>query len=281
MRKILEWKRDSELLKKDEYCLNNNIAEKVSRLGVQEISKKYTHIPPNDIEKVLKIDSDVWDSFTGIGIDLGGGVASVSSVVAKNKNVDYLYCLEVTESTVKKCQPIIIDSILGKNSYKVVSVIGDFNNIELEDSTLNFVVAWDSIHHSDDVVKTLREAYRVLKNQGRMIIVDRGHNNATSNKEIDRMLNVQYNKSFLKANFLPVDKVLTRRENGEHEYRFNQWSIFFREAGFRVLKSIIVKEKNKDNSNSVNDAGYKEIFSNFELGGYERKKVMYILAAIK
>ena len=192
---------------------------------------------------MLKLSEQIYGAMTGAGIDLGGGVGTVSSCVAKSESVESVICLEITENTVKECHPIVILALLKDKHTKVKSVIGDFDNLKLPNHTLDFAIAWDSIHHSNDVVKTLSEVHRVLKHEGRMIIIDRGHNNSTSDAEIERMLNVTYPEEFLVSNYLPKDKSLTRRENGEHEYRYEQWEKFFISSGFEVEHSLIVKEK--------------------------------------
>ena len=279
--KTLKWSRNKDLLVSEDYNLNNNIALHVAQKGFEEICKKYTHITPENILNLLSLDKKIWGSFSGIGIDLGGGVGLVSSIVAQNDKVDHIYCIELTENSVNQCQPIIKKRILGNSHNKVISVIGDFDSIELENSSVDFAVAWDSIHHSINVVDTLKEAKRVVKNKGKIIIVDRAHNNSTPDSEIQRMLNVQYNKDFLRENFLDENKILTRKDNGEHEYRFKDWNLFFKQSGLSINKALIVKEKCEKNINYENDAEISEIFVDFPLGGFERKKIIYILNVIK
>jgi len=63
---------------------------------------------------------------------LGGGVGCISSTLAKKPEVQKIYCVEMVESAVTLCQPIVKNQILGKNANKVVSVVGDFDQLELE-----------------------------------------------------------------------------------------------------------------------------------------------------
>jgi len=171
----------------------------------------------------------------------------------------------------------VISSILGDLSGKVRSVIGDFNKLKLSDGELDFAIAWDAMHHSLDIVRTLKEVRRVLKDNGNVVVIDRAHDNATPDEEIERMLNVQYSKEFLRENFLPEDKVLARRDNGENEYRFREWGRYFEDAGFVIKHALIVKERHERNTGYQNDAGIDEKFVDYELGGFERRKVIYVL----
>ena len=279
--KVLKWKVDKKILRSGDYKLNNHIASKISKKGFKKIIKHYTDITPQNIKRILKKNKKFWSSFKGIGVDLGGGVGCVSSVVAQSPDNEKVYCVEVVKNAVVKCQPIVKRGILKKKSNKVVSVIGDFDNISLPTSSVDFCFAWESLHHSNNVTKTLKEAKRITKNKGKILIIDRAHKNSTPNKEIRRMLNVVYSKDFLKRNWLPQNKIFTRKQNGEHEYRFKEWKKFFKNARLNILEAFILKEKVKKNKGYKNDEGLKESFVNFKFGGFEKKKVMYMLGVVK
>jgi len=280
-REFERWPIESDYFQTEDYKLNNKIALKKSKKGYDVISKAYSLITPTEIETVLKMSVQIYGALNGSGIDLGGGVGSVSSSVAKSERVKSIICLEITENCVKKCHPIVIPAILQDKHTKVKSVIGDFDNLKLPSCSLDFAIAWDAIHHSNNVVKTLLETNRVLKDNGHLIIVDRAHNNSTSDAEIERMLNIRYPEKFLIENYLPKDKILTRRDNGEHEYRYNQWESFFKSSDFEVEASLIVKEKHEKTLLSKNDANIEEKFVEFEVGGFERKKIIYLLKKCK
>ena len=111
-RKFEHWYVDSGYFQSEDYKLNNKIALEISKKGYREISQKYTHIKPSEIAYVLKMSDKVYDALSGSGIDLGGGVGSVSSAVAKSESVDSIICLEITENCVTKCHPIVIPEIL-------------------------------------------------------------------------------------------------------------------------------------------------------------------------
>ena len=95
------------------------------------------------------------------------------------------------------------------------------------------------------------------------------------------MLNVVYPKEFLKKNWLPENKVFTRRENGEHEYRYKEWENFFKKAKLKIAHSFILKENVKKNINLKNDNGIKEFVVNFKCVGFEKKIIMYLLKVEK
>ncbi len=274
---FITWKIDKKIIETEDYKLNNKVAKKYSKKNFNTLAKKYTTILPKDVYSLLKINKKVWNSLKYNGADLGGGVGVVSSVIAKKKIINKIYCVEPVENAVTKCQPIIKNKILNKDKYKVVSVLGTFDNIELKKSSLDFCIAWDAMHHSSNLLKTLKEVKKVLKKNGRFVIVDRAHNNSTTDLEIKRMENVVYGKEFLKSNSLPLNKILTRKMNGEREYRFKEWENSFRKSGFRIKERIIVKENHHKALKEKNDDNIKEKVVKFKIGGFDKKKIIYML----
>ena len=97
------------------------------------------YINSDNIEKTFDLISVARDLIKGIGIDLGGGVGCISSTLAKRKNVEKIYCIEVVEDVVKLCQPIVKKQILSDKTDKVISVVGDFDNLNLKDNEIDLV----------------------------------------------------------------------------------------------------------------------------------------------
>jgi ubiquinone/menaquinone biosynthesis C-methylase UbiE len=239
------------------------------------------YIDSSEVEKTIKLIPNVYDKIQGIGVDLGGGVGCISSTIAKNPNVEKIFCVELVEEVVKLCQPIVKKQILKDQYEKVVSVVGDYNFLELPSNSVDFAISWDAMHHSQDPVITFRECKRVLKKNGVFIIIDRAHNNSTSDEEIERILNITYDEEFLKKNYRRLDEKLTRKENGEHEYRFYEWKEFFQKAGFELISNVIIKTKTEENLKLKNDDNIKEIFTEYELGAFGNRKIAYVLSPLK
>jgi len=276
---IQTWKLNPSSISGQEYITNQLVARKSSTKGFTHIINEYIYIHPKNINNTFKLIPKATESIYGTGIDLGGGVGCISSTLATRNSVDKIYCIEVVEDAVKLCQPIVKKEILKEKKYKVVSVIGDYDNLELEDHSIDFAVSWDSMHHSRDPVKTFKECRRVLKKDSTFIIVDRAHNNSTPDSEIQRMLNITYDEEFLTKYYRPKDTILTRSQNGEHEYRFSEWNNFFKEAGFDLIDTVIIKTESDENRKLKNDNNLTEIFVDYELGGFGNRKVAFVLKA--
>ena len=275
------WKYDKQVRTNQEYLGNKILAEKTSEKGYDAIISEYVYIDSSEVEKTVKLIPNIYDKIKGIGIDLGGGVGCISSTLAKNPNVEKIFCVELVEDAVKLCQPIVKKQILKDQYEKVVSVVGDYNFLELPDNSVDFAISWDAMHHSQDPVITLQECKRVLKKNGIFIIIDRAHNNSTPDEEIERILNITYDEEFLKKNYRRLDEKLTRKENGEHEYRFYEWKEFFQKSGFELVSSVIIKTKTEENLKLKNDDNIKEIFTEYELGAFGNRKMAYVLSPLK
>ena len=275
------WKYDKQVRTNQEYLGNKILAEKTSEKGYNAIISEYVYIDSSEVEKTVKLIPNIYDKIKGIGIDLGGGVGCISSTLAKNPNVEKIFCVELVEDAVKLCQPIVKKQILKDQCEKVVSVVGDYNFLELPDNSVDFAISWDAMHHSQDPVITLQECKRVLKKNGIFIIIDRAHNNSIPDEEIERILNITYDEEFLKKNYRRLDEKLTRKENGEHEYRFYEWKEFFQKSGFELVSSVIIKTKTEENLKLKNDDNIKEIFTEYELGAFGNRKMAYVLSPLK
>ena len=274
------WKRPENLISGQEYTGNQLVAKVASEKGFSAIIDEYVYIHPENVEKTFNIIPNSSEFIHGIGIDLGGGVGCISSTLAKRENVEKIYCVELVEEAVTMCQPIVKKEILKENDNKVISVVGDFDYLDLENNSIDFAVSWDSMHHSMDLINTLKECKRVLKKNGVFIIVDRAHNNSTPDSEIERMLNIVYDEKFLTKFYRPKDMILTRRENGEHEHRFFEWDKFFDGSGFKLIDCVVIKTESDENRKLKNDNNVKEVFVNYDLGAFGNRKVAFVLRSI-
>lgn len=276
----LVWKKIQEPINDHEFLVGKTLAHELSGKDFRDIAVGYIFITPEDVERTFKLLPRAWESFAGRGVDLGGGIACVSSIIAKKDEVADIHCVEYTEDLVRLCQPIMKKAILGDRAGKVISVVGDFNNLELPDNSMDFAFCWDSMHHSYGPAHTLRECRRVLRPGGRLVFIDRAHNNSTPDAEIERMLNIVYDKEYLRKNYLDENMTLTRRDNGEHEWRYREWDKYFAAAGFKALERVSIKTDTPDNRGLKNDVGDVEIFVPYNMGGFGHRKVGFVLEAV-
>jgi ubiquinone/menaquinone biosynthesis C-methylase UbiE len=236
----VKWPLPATLTSSPAVAYRNCFAEALSLKTPERIVSSYVYLAPNDMQGLVNLilRRVLMRPLAGYGIELGAGCGLLSSVVAEHPRVQGIFALEVCEKMAELVIPKISNWILAGKSSKVIPVVGSFDDIRLADDSLDFAIEIDSLHHSDDLGRTLSECARVLKPGGILICLDRCHPNSVSDAEVQTMLNRVYSREFLVANHYPPDVVLRRRDNGEHEYRVFEWERAFKWAGFRVVKTV-------------------------------------------
>ena len=250
---LLEWNLPENAVNLKAIQLRNGFARKLASAPAQEVCREYTHFSPHQIQKLLRTGERLLGrELAGTGIELGAGTAVVASVLAARKNVDRVYAVECVGEVVRCLQPKVIQGVLGlPNSYKVTRVIGSFDFLELPDETLDFAVEIESWHHSDNLDRSVAEAFRVLRPNGVVLGFDRFQPDDLADEEVRALLDIVYDREFLERNGYPLDLTLTRRSNGEHEYRRREWMAAFHRAGFRKILVQPLERSADSLSNSI------------------------------
>lgn len=170
--------------------------------------------------------------FHGVAIDIGSGTgvgAALLSKMAFNK----IYALEISKQFVIQIMPIVFNN-LNANQQLIQRVIGDFNNIQLPNESVDLIFDLDSFHHSENMNVTLQECYRVLKPDGIILIIDRGWDDDTSISYLNDLLDTDLNSKLKEKYKIPQEIKFTRRDWGEHEYRLKDWELFFYNNNFEL-----------------------------------------------
>lgn len=231
------WPIPEELNASPAVAYRNMFARELAKKPVVPLVESYVYMdPPQMAQLVRRASEAVGMTFAGTGVEVGAGCGLLSSTVAKYPQVEKIYSIEICEELANLI-PKVAAGVSGTASSKVIPVAGSFDDIRLPDASVDFVVEIDSLHHSDDLKQTLRECCRILRTGGKMLLLDRCHPNTVTDDQVEAMLNQVYSRDFLEKNCYPTDVVLTRRQNGEHEYRLFEWQQAFESAGFRFVKA--------------------------------------------
>lgn len=183
----------------------------------------------NDISKWIKTINDGRRNispilyrlieFKGEILELGAGSCWFSSELSLLKSVNKIYCLDISEFILKNVAPYVMEH-LGANTEKLIRVIGDFNKLYFQDKKFDYVVFDASLHHipEDSFIEILKEVYRVLKIDGKVVAI---------------------RESFLSP--IPIFNKYRRRTFGLHEKKYGvteniftkrEWENMFENAGF-------------------------------------------------
>lgn len=189
----------------------------------------------NIIDSIIQV-LDIPD--TSVCADLGSGTGTFAALVSHQPRVQKVYAVEISEQFTKHIMPITFDYFKA-NKEKIVRVVGDFNRLEFEDSSLDFTVETGSFHHSEDIATTLSECYRVLKPGGFLLAVERARPNNISALKKKMILEKELNSKLKRKYGIPLGESYTREMWGEHEYTFDEWNRHLKAAGFLTKMAVI------------------------------------------
>ncbi|MEM1177063.1 MAG: class I SAM-dependent methyltransferase [Acidobacteriota bacterium] len=232
---FLEWPIPQGELDSPAVQNRNHFARRFQDRPIQEAIDVYTKMTLPQARQLIGAAERhfLGHPFAGRGIELGAGTALLSCALAERADVERIIALEYVPDVVKLIQPRVIEACLPPaDRPKVTRALGSFDQIGLEDESLDFVIELGCLHHSNNLDETMRESYRVLKPGGFLLGFDRVQPDSMTDDEVDDLLDTVYGRPFLERFGYPLDQRLTRRQNGEHEYRRREWRAAFEAAGF-------------------------------------------------
>ncbi len=241
---IKEWKIDPILKLEINEHYRTSYALSLKNESLINIVRKITFdsVAPNiTIDDVSRFMDYVNSTFLknrikGIGLEVGGGCGFFSALLANYPTVEKVYSVEICENIVRELMPNVVNKVLTKNNGKVIGCIGDFDNLEIPDNTVDFVFDFYSLHHSSNIKKTFSELYRILKPGGFVFCFDKTRANNLTDGDLEKLLDQEYSREAKINMGLSPDVLHTRRMNGEKEYRLNDWKNTFLDSGFRKFE---------------------------------------------
>lgn len=236
---IVHWQIDPELAEAANKNYRTTYALSLKDCSALEIVQALTFDGQSqiDLEGIEDLLSYVERNFigsalAGVGLELGAGPGSFSAAFAKRPAVRRMYAVELCAPIVETLLPKVMREILGEQANKVVGAVGDFNHMQLDSQSVDFVFDFFALHHSTDLTQTLKECSRVLRPGGCIVCFDKARPDYFSDQDLDQLLDVEYDLKY-KCHFgICATEKLTRRMNGEREYRLRDWQQAFLESGF-------------------------------------------------
>lgn len=158
--------------------------------------------------------------FKGEILELGAGSCWFGSELSRLKNVNKVYCLEMSKFILTNISPHIMLH-LNADLDKIVRVIGDFHKLDFPDNTFDYIVFDASMHHVPEAsfFNVFTEIRRILKKDGLVVAIR-------------------------EPTLIPIP-ILNRKQKmtfGLHEKQYGvtenlfsrlKWSKMFKSAGFR------------------------------------------------
>jgi SAM-dependent methyltransferase len=237
---ILRWNIDSELRREAEENYRTAYALRLEGRPALDIVRELTldgSAPRITIADLERLVSWIQTSFlkrplSGIGIELGAGPLVFSSVLARQSSITRIYGVEVCAPIIERLYPSVARGIAGDAAVKTVGVVGSFDALELSNASVDFAFDFFSLHHSLNITTTLCEVARVLKPGGILLMLDKARPDHYDQADLDGLMDAVYGPGHYRQFGLDASKPMTRRENGEREYRLADWRTALAAAGF-------------------------------------------------
>lgn len=216
------WIEENELNKIDWIQKVNLACKKWENKKGDDISLFYSYFSISEHKLFTEeICRKIGVKLEGVGLEIGSGPGILSNSILRIFNkIDKIYLLDKVPNLFELKRKIAIEN---GTSNKLESIVGCFNDLKFENSSLDFVLDFDSIHHSDDFDKTFSEIARVLKPGGILLCFDRAQPNYISKKQIENLLEIEYSDKYKIENNIKIGTQFTRRMNGEHEPKLKLW----------------------------------------------------------
>ena len=248
----LYWRIKSELQKEADDNYRTNYALKLKDKEPLQIIRELTFdgvVPDVTVKDIENMFDFVESKFlkrkiSGVGLEVGSGPGTFSSILAGRKNVEKVYGVEVCRPIVETLMPKISGYIFNGQTDKVIGVVGSFDEMELPDESVDFIFDFFSLHHSNDLAITLKECRRILKKDGFVFCFDKARPDHYEKQDLDELLDTEYGEDYKKRFGLPLGQKLTRRMNGEREYRLKDWQEFLKGAGFSRMDYFYLNKTN-------------------------------------
>jgi ubiquinone/menaquinone biosynthesis C-methylase UbiE len=183
----------------------------------------------------------------GNGLDIGGGSGWVSAILSRRTDVRLIYLVDISKIRLERMLPISIKVFCGKPD-TIKPVVGSFYNIKLPESSIDFVVMDQSLHHARYPLRLLCECNRVLKKDGILIIT--GEEPIMERYYYIKLI-YRVMKSFFKKRTkrdLRFRALFPPAKMGDRHWRIQHYNEMFKLTGFSKMRSFFPGYQHKDMS---------------------------------
>ena len=234
---ILNWVDESVQVDNDIFDGRDKVASHISSDDLSYLCRRSLGFGLGGLENLFAILKKRFEiQLCGTGIELGAGAGFLTSqALVTYEAIEKIFAVELSEKHVTRVMTKVANEYAFGHLTKYQRVVGSFDALKIEDSSLDFAIEINSLHHSFDLQRTFEEVARVLRDGGLLICIDRSHPDFVTDMDIEEMLNRKYSSASLKQIGLSNSQVVTRRDNGEHEYRDREWKEIASKAGFQTM----------------------------------------------
>ena len=166
--------------------------------------------------------------------DLGAGVGWSSALLSKIEKVSEVHSVDISQHRLETIFNSV-SVILEAKEKKISRYIGSFYALKFDDNSLDIIFMSQAFHHTDNPIQLLKEMNRVLKPDGKIILMGEHHIGIKS--RLRRFTSVLIREKIISFNFnylFKPDPIL-----GDHYYRITDYQKFFKNIDMDFSYKII------------------------------------------
>ena len=217
---MLDWRNEIQdlYINSEELRLHESLHQSRTEMDIDGLMKN-----PR-LKLISHIENILGHKIHGHVLDLGAGSGYLSAWLGLNRNIQEVIALECTETAVRKLIPQLVAAVEVENN-KVVTALGSFSDIPLSDY-FDFIVAFGSLHHSKNLLRTLTQCYKSLKPGAFLVAQEPVADDGVSNREfIQRYTAEEYF----------AGEIIQNRMREDHFFRLCEYQTALYFSGFDIL----------------------------------------------
>lgn len=167
----------------------------------------------------------------GIGANLGCGYCWEIPLLV-GTGIKKIYCVDYSKAMLELASKVLKHYKIPKDF--AVLMEGNFNHLKFKNNSLDFILMCQAFHHSEKPEQLLKEIYRVLNPEGKLIILGEGVYEINFERKM---------KDFIKSILKNIGfKFLDLKASGEHIYTFEKYTNMFDKSGFGLEENYIIRD---------------------------------------
>jgi ubiquinone/menaquinone biosynthesis C-methylase UbiE len=170
-------------------------------------------------------------------VDLAAGIGWTSVLLSKLSNVKEVHAVEVSKHRLGPLFEHSVKMLKGEGN-KISRYLGSFYDLKFDENSIDVIYLSQAFHHAEKPLKLLIECDRVLKANGRIILV--GEHVIGIKKIIRRFLSILIKQRKIATNF--YEMFPPNNELGDHYYRQSDYYFMFESMGYSLKHKHLESE---------------------------------------